>query len=66
MVMCIWWSTSMNSFERFKEFKTQVEKQIGKHVKELQSNCGGEYMSAEFAQFLKENVIVSQYQQLHN
>lgn len=48
------------SFERFKEFKAQANKQTNKHIKAIRSNCGGKYMSAKLAQFLKENGIVSQ------
>jgi hypothetical protein len=44
----------------FKEFKAPVKKQTGKHIKVLQSDCGGEYISVEFAEFFKENDIVSQ------
>lgn len=47
-------------FERFKEFKVEVEKQTGKYVKILRSDRSGEYMSVEFVKFLKENDIISQ------
>ena len=33
------------SFERFKEFKNEVEKQTGKQIKTLRSDRGGEYLS---------------------
>ena len=48
------------SFEKFKEFKAQVENQTGKSIKTLQSDQGGEYLSTEFIEFLKEHGIVSQ------
>ena len=48
------------SFERFKEFKGQVENQIGKSIKTLRSDRGGEYLSTEFIEFLKEHGITSQ------
>ncbi|PKI41979.1 hypothetical protein CRG98_037597 [Punica granatum] len=49
------------SFEKFKEFKAEVEKQKGKSIKTLRSDRGGEYMSTEFGDFLKEHGIVSQF-----
>lgn len=48
------------SFERFKEFKAEVEKQIGGSIKTLRSDRGGEYLSLEFKNYLKECGIVSQ------
>ena len=48
------------SFEKFKEFKNEVEKQTGKNIKSLRSDRGGEYLSTEFQEFLKENGIISQ------
>ena len=47
------------SFENFKEFKAQVENQTGKSIKTLRSDRGGEYLSTEFIEFLKEHGIVS-------
>ena len=32
------------TFEKFKEFKVEVEKQIGKSIKTLRSYRGGEYL----------------------
>ncbi|PKI58225.1 hypothetical protein CRG98_021396 [Punica granatum] len=49
------------SFEKFKEFKAEVEKQKGKSIKTLRSDRGEEYMSTEFGDFLKEHGIVSQF-----
>ena len=48
------------SFEKFKEFKAKVENQTGKSIKTLRSDRGGEYLSTEFIEFLKEHGIVSQ------
>ena len=48
------------SFEKFKEFKAQVENQTGKSIKTLRSDRGGEYLSTEFIHFLKEHGIASQ------
>ena len=44
----------------FKEFKAQVENQTGKSIKTLRSYRGGEYLSTEFIEFLKEYDITSQ------
>ncbi|KAM1543858.1 hypothetical protein ACFX1Z_013474 [Malus domestica] len=48
------------SFERFKEFKNEVEKQTGKQIKILRSDRGGEYLSTEFLDYLKKCGIISQ------
>ena len=47
------------TFDKFKEFRTKVEKQLGVPIKSLQSDRGGEYLSDEFQQHLLENEIVS-------
>ena len=49
------------AFEKFKEFRHEVEKQTGKPIKVLRSDRGGEYLSREFLDYLKENGIVSQW-----
>ena len=49
-----------DSFEKFKEYKAEVEKQTTKSIKTLRSDRGGEYLSQEFKNFLKECGIVSQ------
>ncbi|KAM1557067.1 hypothetical protein ACFX10_040537 [Malus domestica] len=49
------------SFERFKEFKNEVEKQTRKQIKILRSDRGGEYLSNEFLDYLKECGIISQW-----
>jgi transposase InsO family protein len=48
------------SFEKFKEFKTEVENQLNKSIKALRSDHGGEYLSYEFTMYLRECGIVSQ------
>ena len=48
------------SFEMFKEFIAQLENQTGKSIKTLRSDRGGEYLSTEFIEFLKEHGITSQ------
>ena len=49
------------AFEKFKDFRVEVEKQLGKSIKLLRSDRGGEYLSDEFQNYLKENGIVSQW-----
>ena len=48
------------TFGKFKEFLAEAEKQLGKSVKTLQSNRGGEYLDNEFKDFLLEHGILSQ------
>ncbi|KAK8682776.1 hypothetical protein V6N13_055150 [Hibiscus sabdariffa] len=48
------------ALERFKEFKNEVQNQHGKSIKELRSDRGGEYLSQDFDELLKECGIVSQ------
>ena len=47
------------TFERFKEFRHEVEKQTGKSIKVLRSDRGGEYLNRKFLDYLKDNDIVS-------
>jgi transposase InsO family protein len=47
-------------FETFKEFKNEVENQLGKTIKILRSDRGGEYLSQEFKDYLKACGIVQQ------
>ena len=46
-----------DSFEKFKEFKAQIENRTGKSIKTLRLDRGDEYLSTEFVQFLKEHCI---------
>ena len=45
--------------EKFIEFHNIVEKQYGKSIKTLRSYQGGEYLSIEFTQFIKDSGIVT-------
>ena len=45
------------TFDRFKEFKTLIENQTGRHIRILRSNNGGEYESNEFDYFCREAEI---------
>ncbi|KAI3777237.1 hypothetical protein L1987_47035 [Smallanthus sonchifolius] len=47
------------TFEKFKEFQNEVEKQLDKSIKTLRSDRGGEYLSLEFLNYLKEHEIIS-------
>ncbi|KAL0329108.1 UNVERIFIED_CONTAM: Retrovirus-related Pol polyprotein from transposon RE2 [Sesamum radiatum] len=47
-------------FGRFKEFKPDVENQTNRKIIALRSDRGGEYLSGEFLDYLKENGILSQ------
>ena len=49
------------TFEKFKEFRNEVEKQIGRSIKELRSDRGGEYLSQAFLDYLGDNGILSQW-----
>ena len=42
------------ALEKFKEFKTTVERELGKKIKCLRTDNGGEYTSIEFNNYLKE------------
>nr|GEW90438.1 retrotransposon protein, putative, Ty1-copia subclass [Tanacetum cinerariifolium] len=46
-------------FETFKVFQKEVEIQLGKTIKSLHSDRGGEYMSQEFLDHLKEHDIIA-------
>ena len=48
------------TFDKFKEFRAEVEKQLGKSIKTLRSDRGGEYLSDDFLGHLIENGILSQ------
>ena len=48
------------AFEKFKIFKNEVQNQLGKSIKALRSDRGGEYLSQEFAYHLQECGIISQ------
>ena len=48
------------TFEKFKEFRAEVENQLGKHIKAIRSDRGGEYLLGDFKDYLTQNWIVSQ------
>src|SRR6266540_696827 len=48
------------SFEKFKEFQNEVQNHLGKTIKFLRSDRGGEYLSQEFGDHLKTCGIISQ------
>ena len=48
-------------FENLKEFINEVEKQLGKSIKTLRYDRGGEYLSQEFLDYLVEHGIQSQW-----
>ena len=47
------------TFERFKEFRNEVEKQLGRSIKLLRSDRGGEYLNQEFLGYLRDNETLS-------
>ncbi|KAG6478667.1 hypothetical protein ZIOFF_062111 [Zingiber officinale] len=47
-------------FDKFKEYKADVEKRHGKIIKTLRSDCGGDYLLGEFKSYLSEAGIQSQ------
>jgi hypothetical protein len=48
------------TFEKFKEFQSEVQNQCGNKIKTLRSDSGGEYLSHEFSSHLKSCGIVPQ------
>ena len=48
------------TFEIFNEFRAEVENQLGKRIKVIRSNRGGEYLLGDFKDYLTQNGIVSQ------
>jgi hypothetical protein len=48
------------SFKKFKEFQNEVQNQLDKTNKFLESDRGGEYLSLEFSNYLKQCEIISQ------
>jgi hypothetical protein len=49
------------AFEKFKIFKALTETQIGKRLKEVRSDRGGEFMSRYFKEFCDEHGIKREY-----
>ncbi|KAG8485844.1 hypothetical protein CXB51_019240 [Gossypium anomalum] len=50
----------LEALEKFKEFKNEVQNQLGKTIKTLRSDRGGEYSSLEFDDLLEKCGIVLQ------
>ena len=48
------------AFEKFKEFKAEVENHRSRNIKSLWSDRGGEYLLGEFRQFLEDHGITTQ------
>ena len=48
------------TFEKFKEFRVEVENQLGKRIKAIRSDRSGEYLLGDFKDYLTQNEIVSQ------
>ena len=48
------------AFEKFKEFRAEVENQLRKCIKAIRSDCGGEYFLGDFKDYLTQNGIVPQ------
>ena len=48
------------AFDKFKEFRNEVQNMLGKSIKALRSDRGSEYISSGFSEYLKECGIVSQ------
>jgi hypothetical protein len=46
------------SLEKIKEFQNEVQNQLSKTIKFLRSDRGGEYLSIEFSDHLKQCRIV--------
>ncbi|KAL0413508.1 UNVERIFIED_CONTAM: hypothetical protein Sradi_1552500 [Sesamum radiatum] len=49
------------AFGRFKEYRLEVENQTNRKIKAIRSDRGGEYLSGELIDYLKENGILSQW-----
>jgi transposase InsO family protein len=46
--------TKNESFSKFQEFKALVENQIGRHIRALRTNNGGEFVSHDFDDFCQD------------
>ena len=47
------------TLEKFKEYRAETEKQLGKNIKQLRSDRGGEFLSGDFKEYLVKNGIIS-------
>ena len=50
-----------DAFGKFREFQNEVENQLERKIKALRSDRGGEYLSAEFQSYLKDQGILSEW-----
>ena len=48
------------TFEKFKEFRVEVENQLGKRIKAIWSDWGGEYLHGDFKDYITQDGLVSQ------
>ena len=48
------------TFDKFREYKAEAEKQLGVHIKQLRSDRSDEYLCGEFKFYLTQEGIVSQ------
>ena len=48
------------TFDKFREYKVEAEKELGFHIKQLRYDRGSEYLSGEFKFYLTQEGIVSQ------
>ena len=48
------------AFEKFKEFRAEVENQLDKCIKAIRSDRSGEYLLGDFKDYLIKNWIISQ------
>ena len=48
-------------FEKFKEFRDEVENQLGKRTWAIRSDRGCKYLLRDFKDYLTENGIISQF-----
>ena len=44
----------------FKEFRSKVEKQLGKSIKSLRLDQSEEYLNQDFQSYMRDNKILSQ------
>ena len=49
-----------DTFEKFNEYRAEVENQLGKTIKTLRTDHRGEYLDNDFEEFLVEHGMVSQ------